>query len=105
MRKKKNTLFKVEEKEKREVEVKRYRDFSVTVVNNGFIATIGCQRLVFKTLLEVAEALKEYWNSPSKVEAEYMRNTLVSSSNEVPVPTTVSSGNNPIGSTLTLRDR
>lgn len=102
--------MKVEEKEKREVEVKRYRDFSVTVVNNGFVATIGCQRLVFKTLLEVAEALKEYWNSPSKVEAEYMRNTLVSGGQELPRTSTVTSTNPvdraaTVGYTLVQRGR
>jgi hypothetical protein len=80
--KRKDKVMEQKEKEKireldKKLEIKRYRSFQVEVVNNGFIATIGCQRFVFKTLLEVADALKEYWDSPSKTEAKYLGDSLV----------------------------
>ncbi|MFA5458194.1 MAG: hypothetical protein WC261_11260 [Synergistaceae bacterium] len=90
MRKKKNSLCNTKEKEK--LEIKRYRNFSVEVVNNGFIATIGCQKLIFKTLLEVGDALKEYWNDPKAIEAKYLRNNLSFNSTDVPPPSTITTG-------------
>lgn len=56
--------------------MKKYRSFKVDVVNNGFIAEIGCQRLVFKTLIDVADALTEYWKDPDSVEKSYMENSI-----------------------------
>jgi len=82
MRKKKNSLCNTKEKEK--LEIKRYRNFSVEVVNNGFIATIGCQKLIFKTLLEVGDALKEYWNDPIRTESKYIRNNFSTRPEQVP---------------------
>lgn len=58
--------------------MKKYRSFNVEVVNNGFIATIGCQRLIFRTLIDVADALIEYWKSPDEAEKQYMENSMVS---------------------------
>lgn len=64
------------EEEHKITEIKKYINFQVEVVNNGFVVTIGCQKLVFTNLLEAADALKEYWNNPSKTEAKYLRNSF-----------------------------
>lgn len=79
-------------KEEPKKEVKKYRGFNVEVVNNGFIATIGCQRLVFRTLIEMADLLKEYWENPNGIEKKYIENSLQSgNTQEIPEGTTITS--------------
>lgn len=68
------------QKNKREKAMKKYRSFNVEVVNNGFIVTIGCQKLVFKELDALAIELKNYWDDPEGVEKHYMENSIVVSS-------------------------
>ena len=55
---------------------KFYRDFQVQTVNNGFIVQVGCQKLVFKTLLELADMLRDYWKDPQGVEKEILSGGL-----------------------------
>lgn len=55
---------------------KFYRDFQVQTVNNGFIVQVGCQKLVFKTLLELADMLRDYWKDPHGVEKEILSGGL-----------------------------
>lgn len=78
-------------KEEPKKEVKKYRGFNVEVVNNGFIATIGCQRLVFRTLIEMADLLKEYWENPNGIEKKYIENSLQSENTQDSEGTTITS--------------
>jgi hypothetical protein len=55
----------------------KYRSFTVEVVANGFIAKIGCQQLVFKTLEEVADAIRAYAKDPEGAAKKILENSLV----------------------------
>ena len=57
-------------------EKKRFHSFSVEVVSNGFIVTIGCQKLIFKTLSEMASKILEYEADPHQLEKELLANSL-----------------------------
>lgn len=93
MGKKKSTLVRVKDDTTKEPETKAeakcYRNFNVEVLTNGFILTVGCQRLVFKTLIELADALKEYWKNPRSVEKKYL-NCSFRMDSQIPHPTTIS---------------
>lgn len=56
--------------------MKKYRGFSVDVVANGFIASIGCQRLVFKTMEEVSKAIMDYANDPEGAAKKILENSF-----------------------------
>ena len=58
--------------------MKKYRGFSVDVVANGFIASIGCQRLVFKTMEEVSEAIMDYAKDPEGAAKKILENSFTS---------------------------
>lgn len=58
------------------IEKKGFRDFNVEVVTNGFIVKIGCQKLIFKTLIELSEEMKKYWEDPIVIENKYLSNSL-----------------------------
>lgn len=62
--------------------MKKYYGFSVDVVANGFIASIGCQRLVFKTMEEVSEAIMDYAKDPEGA----AKKILESSFADAPMP-------------------
>lgn len=66
--------------------MKKYRGFSVDVVANGFIASIGCQRLVFKTMEEVAEAVADYAKDPDGAAAKILKNSFVDDMVAAPLP-------------------
>lgn len=40
---------------------KKYRDFSVEAVMNGFIVTMGCNKMVAITQEKVARIIAEFW--------------------------------------------
>ena len=71
-------------KEIKEVKRKVYRSFTCETVANGFIVTVGCQRLVFKSLLEVANLLTQYWDYPDVIEKKVLSESIVY--NELPLP-------------------
>lgn len=56
--------------------MKKYYGFSVDVVANGFIASIGCQRLVFKTMEEVSEAIMDYAKDPEGAARKILDNSF-----------------------------
>jgi len=64
-------------KEIKEVKRKVYRSFTCETVANGFIVTVGCQRLVFKSLLEVANLLTQYWDYPDIIEKKVLSESIV----------------------------
>ena len=43
---------------------KAFQEFHVEPVIGGFIGYIGCRKIVFPTLIDVARALTEYWENP-----------------------------------------
>lgn len=57
--------------------MKKYRSFTVTVVNNGFLVEIGCQKLVFNGLDKLAEMMFRYWDDPEKTEKQVLNDSFV----------------------------
>ena len=56
--------------------MKRYRNIIIEVVANGFIGTVGCQKVVAKNTDDVLELLKKYFDDPVKAEKELFDNHL-----------------------------
>jgi len=66
--------------------MKRYRNINIEVVSNGFIGTVGCQRVIAESTDKVLELLKKYFDDPDQMEKELFKNHL-SLNQPVPVPT------------------
>lgn len=47
------------------------RDIIIRKVMNGYVVTVGCQKLVFESQMGMMLELSRYLNSPEKVEREY----------------------------------
>ena len=67
-----NTTEEVKNTEKK----KTYRSFTCKTVANGFIVTVGCQQLVFKTLLDLTDVLIQYWNGPDETEKRILNDSI-----------------------------
>ena len=52
----------------------KYRDFSVKVVLNGFVITIGCQQVVASTPEQLIELVKKYMKAPQATESLMLKN-------------------------------
>lgn len=52
------------------------RKITIDPVLNGFIATVGCQRLVFNEVSQLTFALEGYLKDPDKVEKIYRDKAL-----------------------------
>ena len=46
--------------------MKKYRDAKIEVVSNGFIVTIGCQRVVAESAETMLKRFKEYYDAGSR---------------------------------------
>lgn len=55
---------------------------TIEPVLNGFIVTVGCQRVVFTTLTTMLTEIVRYQASPQEVEKEYISNALNKSPKE-----------------------
>jgi hypothetical protein len=64
--------------------MKRYRNIHIEVVSNGFIGTVGCQRVIAENTDKVLELLKKYFDDPVLMEKDLFENHL---SLNQPVPT------------------
>lgn len=51
-------------------------DVTIKVALNGYIARVGCQRLVFTDRVQMLKALDEYLENPFKVEQMYRDKSL-----------------------------
>ena len=48
------------------------REITITPVLNGFICKVGCQKVVFQSLLEMVQRIEEYYNHPEVVEKVFL---------------------------------
>ena len=48
-----------------------YRTITIEAVLNGFVAHVGCQRVVFNEVDALLQALKAYYGDPEKVEQNF----------------------------------
>jgi hypothetical protein len=65
--------------------MKRYRNINIEVVSNGFIGTVGCQRVIAESTDKVLELLKKYFDDPVLMEKDLFENHL-SLNQPVPAP-------------------
>jgi hypothetical protein len=56
--------------------MKKYRNINIEVVSNGFIGTVGCQRVVAENTEKVMELLKKYFDDPVQTEKDLLENHL-----------------------------
>jgi hypothetical protein len=56
--------------------MKKYRNINIEVVSNGFIGTVGCQRVVAENTDKVIEMLKKYFDDPVQMEKDLFENHL-----------------------------
>jgi hypothetical protein len=56
--------------------MKKYRNINIEVVSNGFIGTVGCQRVVAENTDKVIEMLKKYFDDPVQTEKDLFENHL-----------------------------
>ncbi len=47
------------------------RPITITPVLNGFVVDVGCQRVVFGSILELSQEITRYFKHPEEVEKEY----------------------------------
>jgi hypothetical protein len=64
-----------------EIPTKRYRNIIIEPVLNGFVVTVGCQRLVYSTLKDISVDLKAYEDDPDTIERLLLRQTKYKDSN------------------------
>lgn len=49
------------------------RELHITPVLNGFVVKVGCQTVVFRSRLELAEAITGYYANPGEFEARFIK--------------------------------
>lgn len=67
------------------------RTIQIEAVCNGFIAQVGCQRVVFESKTKLLVELGRYLDNPTAIEEEYLKSEqakLASCLSPVPVPAT-----------------
>jgi hypothetical protein len=65
----------------------KYRNAQIEVVSNGFIVTIGCQRVVAESAETMLKRFKEYYDNPEEAEKKLFENSIVFSGCEPVDPT------------------
>lgn len=48
------------------------REITITPVLNGFVCKVGCQKVVFESVSEMARNLEAYYKNPEAVEKEFL---------------------------------
>jgi len=52
------------------------REISITPVLNGFICKVGCQKVVFESVVSLVQNLEAYLKDPNAVEARFIRDAV-----------------------------
>ena len=52
------------------------REIKITPVLNGFVCTVGCQKVVFNDIVDMCENIATYYRNPSKVEKEFLEKAV-----------------------------
>ena len=52
------------------------RDILITPVLNGFICKVGCQRVVFESVVTLVQNLEAYLKDPNGTEARFIRDAV-----------------------------
>jgi hypothetical protein len=68
------------------MEQKKYRIITIEPVLNGFVCNIGCQRAVYRDVVEMLADLNAYYADPEGTSKQFLENTLVLGDIAVPAP-------------------
>jgi predicted DNA-binding protein (UPF0278 family) len=52
------------------------REIKITPVLNGFVCKVGCQTVVFNTVLDLIQNIERYYRNPDAVEKEFIANAV-----------------------------
>jgi hypothetical protein len=59
------------------------REITITPVLNGFVCKVGCQKVVFQTVQELARNIETYYNNPEGTENRFLAEA-VNKTNDCP---------------------
>ena len=48
------------------------REITITPVLNGFVCKVGCQKVVFQSVVDLSRAVQRYYENPEKTEQEFL---------------------------------
>jgi len=71
------------------MEQKKYRSIHIEPVLNGFMCNIGCQRAVYKDVVEMLADLNAYYADPEGTTHKFLENSLVLNSSLIEMPVQV----------------
>lgn len=60
------------------------REIKITPVLNGFVCKVGCQTVVFTSIVEMTKSIESYYKNPEAVEKIYIAEAI-NKMNEGPV--------------------
>lgn len=52
------------------------RDVTIKTVLNGWIVEVGCQTVVFTSMIDMQNTLRDYLQSPKKTEDKYFKESI-----------------------------
>ena len=48
------------------------REITITPVLNGFVCKVGCQKVVFQSVVDLVRAIERYYQKPEETEKEFL---------------------------------
>lgn len=63
------------------------RDIKIMPVLNGFICHVGCQKVVFNSLLTMVSNIEKYYSDPDRYEKEFISENKVNDTIDGSIPT------------------
>jgi hypothetical protein len=79
--------------------MKLYRSAKIDVVPNGFIITIGCQRVVAETPDRLKQLITKYLDNPDQTEKDLLSSSIAYTDNVLPTNALGSAAARGIGTT------
>jgi hypothetical protein len=52
------------------------REITITPVLNGFVCKVGCQKVVFESVSEMARNLEAYYKNPEETEKRFIKEAV-----------------------------
>lgn len=60
------------------------REITITPVLNGFVCKVGCQKVVFNTVADLALNIRKYYKNPDATEKEFLAEAVNKTNDEPP---------------------
>ena len=61
------------------------REITITPVLNGFVCKVGCQKVVFQSVVDLVRAIERYYEKPEATEKQFLAEA-VNKMNDGPQP-------------------